>query len=255
MAQIVPLFNGQNVIAGPGMVFTSSRDTALATVTPVVTPAPSVTTFSVSPADAKKINAGDLVCLSSLVNTFLADEASTLSMIKSVVYDGTTNYIVTLVNALGTAPATGSASVKQVWGNRGATKGGIKLTAKRTVADLMCDQSVVAVGTVDKALDIMVDAQLTEATMKNFALAAGLADPAGTGVFSVNGNDPSRTDRVLFGAKAPNNLTRYFVINKAKSQGTATHMADQSNQPIYQYQAKAYVDSSMSPDTLHCVDA
>lgn len=254
MAQVVLPINAGNVIAGAAMLLLQSRDVALTTISAITTPAPTPTTFTCSTTDAAKISTGDLLQLAATSATNLAAEAAALPMVLSLV-SGTAGYNVTLSNgSQGSFPTT-AAGVRQQWSNRGATDGGITLTANRDVSDLFVDQTPIAVGTVDKQLTVTLEAPLAEAYLANFALAAGQKDPTTGTILQINSTDASRTDRYLFIGKAPNGLNRWAVLHKGKSHGQADQKSDKANKPIFKLQVTAYVDSAMNPDTLDIKDA
>ena|ERR1035437_290648 len=253
MAQVTTYFNGINVYAGPAMILTRSRDAALTQVSALTTPNPTSTTFTVSTADGAKLNLGDLCCLATVTpNSFLVAEAGTLSMITAMVA-GTAGSNLTVSPAIGTPPTTAS-GVTRVWTNRGATTGGIEWSTAPAINLLYVDQSLPPVSAVDKEKVIMFKAPLAEATLTNYALVAGMKDPASGLVLQYNSTDASATTAFLLIQKAQNGKNRYTIAHKCKVNGAAVHKSDKTNPPIYALQAMVLVDSTMVPDTFDAGD-
>lgn len=253
MTQRSTFFNGANIIAGPALTYTSTRDVALPLVSAITVPAVTSTTFTLSTADAAKLNKGDLLSLATVANTFLCAEMATLAMITSIVAS-TLGYNVVVAPAMGTPPTTAN-GIRQVWANRGASLGGVDFMAKAETKLLECDQATMAVGKVDSKKTVGIKAPLVEATLANFALAAGIKDPATGTVLQYNSTDLSRSDRYAVVGKAPAGNNRWFIIHNGAAQGTATHKNSKDGQPIYQMEVTAIVDSAMTPDAFDCLDA
>lgn len=242
-----------NITVGPGQVLYSPRDTTPITVTATASPAPTTTVFAVSAADAAKLKVGDILSLASAANTYLAPEASTMPMIVSIGTEA--NPVITVSPAFSGAPPTTAGGVRVIWHDLGSTDGGIELSAKKDVTDHFVDQSVAPVASSDDKLEVIIRAPLAEATLKNFAIVTGIADPSSATVLQVSSTASSRTDRFLFIGTAPNSKRRFAVINKGKSKGTAQHKSAKGEKTIYVAEIQAYADSTKTPDLLDITDA
>lgn len=236
-----------NVSQSAGSVLYSPRDTTPITVTPQASPAPTTTSFAVSSSDAAKMHVGDRIGLTSATPTYLAPELATSAVITAISSDA--NPVITCT-ALSGAPASGSATVRILWHNLGATDGGIKLEATKEQQALYVDQVLSAVAYADQLLDVKIMAPLAEATLKNFALTMGHADPSSTSVLQISGTDASRTDRWAFIGPAPNSTQVYAVIPKGKSIGKADWTAAKGDKSIFQLEVTAFEDSTSTPTLL-----
>lgn len=239
--------SASNVTQGAGAVLYSPRDTTPITVTALASPAPSTTSFAVSSADAAKLHKGDRIGLASATPTYLAPELATSAVITNISTDA--NPVITCT-ALSGAPPTTAGGVRVLWHNLGATDGGVRLEAAKEQQDVFVDQETAPVATVDQVTDVMIMAPLAEATLKNFALAMGHADPSSTSVLQISSADASRTDRWAFIGPAGGGLQAYCVVPKGKSRGRGVWNASKTDKPIFELEVKALVDSTSTPDLL-----
>jgi hypothetical protein len=245
--------NTANIIIGAGMLYQSSRDVALTTVSALTVPTPTPTAFNVSTADSLLIGLGDLLCNSTVVNTFLCAEAAALPVVQSIIW-GTVGWNVIVTPAFGTAPVTTAAGVTRVWTNRGATKGGVEFSATAKGKGLDCDQSQMPVGWADQSKSFGIKAGLTEATAQNFAMVAGIKDGTGL-VLQYNATDANRRDRYLCVGKAPNSKNRYFILHDGRNQGVSTQKNSLADQIVYSLDVQGIADTTMTPSGFDMLDS
>ncbi len=255
MTQKTRFFDGSSVLMGAGLLYQSSRDVALTTVSALTVPAPTGTTFNVSTTDSLLVNTGDLCCLATATNTFLAAEASTMAAIQSIIF-GTVGWNITMSPAMGTPPTT-AAGVKRVWTNRGATKGGVEFSLAAKGKALECDQSTVAVGWADQSKVVGIVAHLTEATMANLALAAGIKDPTTANILQFGAADSGRRDRFMVMGKGDGGLDRWFIIHDGRNNGAGIQKNPLSDQIVFDVNIQAIADTTMAAavSVFDCLDA
>lgn len=236
-----------NVTQGAGSVLYSPRDTTPATVTALASPAPTTTSFAVSSAHAATLHVGDRIGLASATPTYLAPELATSAVITNISSDASP---VITCTALSGAPPTTAGGVRILWHNLGATDGGIALECTKEQEAIYVDQVQSPVNFVDQLLGVKMMAPLAEATLRNFAIVMGHADPSSSTVLQISGSDASRTDRWAFIGPAPNSTQVYGVIPKAKSVGTASWKGSKSDKPIFNLEVTAFEDTTSTPSLL-----
>lgn len=241
-------FTSGNIVLGAGDILHQRRGVTLPTVTAIVTPAPTTTTFSVvnatdMVAGAEKLRVGDVLQLASATPAHTASEASTAPRIVSLVSDGT-NTAVTVSPAFSAAPPTTAGGVRVLYKMLGATDGGIQVGLSVSRNPQYIDQSPFPVANPIDTISGTVTAPLAETLASNIALALGVAPGATEGAGSMGGSTVfTREDRILTVTPAPGGKARFWVSQKCQSSGESTLTASKTEKGIIN------LTLAMMPDT------
>lgn len=244
-------FNDKNIAIGAGQIYMRPRDEAAATLT-----ATGVTTSSVFYVDATNAKVLDnkshyLILTASApaaaepVTQAIVDAAP---KIISNVASGVLRMI-TVAPPFATAVATAAGALQLLMENMGATQGdGISLSFQKNNTTIEVDQSMDPVASVTTGRNITLNAVLAETTLRNFALALGIASPApGVSLLNVGLTSPSqREDRFLFESDAPGSASiRRILIQRGQNMGQGNLVASKTNNGQIQLSIQVLADSSV----------
>lgn len=148
------------------------------------------------------------------------------------------------------------------WADKGATDGGVTVTAAKDYFKLRMDQTVESPGRRLTELDVTLQTNLAEPTLENWALA--LADAAspittGTGFASFDIGGPAEPGEeptylaAIFRGRAPQGRRRLVIVRKALSFEEVESEYKRDDQTFIPITFGAhYVSASVK--SVHCVD-
>lgn len=234
----------KNIKVGAGSFSVIQRSIAPTQVSVLASPAPTVTSFSVSQVEAKKLRVGDRLTISASP-AYTADEASGAPVIQTI---NLATGVITVSPAFGAAPSAGPMYV--LWHDGGATDGGIVLSGKTTTQDQEVDQEVDPVGTVITSRATNIKIPMAEATLENFAAAMGVTPSGTAGSLKIGSFAGIREDRVLLVVPGPAGTKRHIVASKCVNQGTLEEKSEKGGKSVYTMDYKVYLDTDMGAAAL-----
>lgn len=235
--------NPDMMVVSAGEIFISTLGVAVPTITPLASPAPSATQFTIGATDAAFL-AGlrHLLQLAATTLNWTLAEAMALPRIAAIVAVGTAFQVQMAGTGFATAPATNTASVAVPWRCLGATDGDIVINSDVTTTEHTVDQSLDPVLVTATGRTTTITAPLTEITAHALALAFSAPPPAaGVTGFSIGAtNATPRQDRVLVVGKGTAKARRAFLFHKAVNDGQANIALSKTNKQIITVEFKAF---------------
>lgn len=235
--------NPDSIVVSSGEIFISTIGVPTPTITPLASPAPSATQFTIGSTDAAFL-AGlrHLLQLAATTINWTLSEAMALPRIAAIVAVGTAFNVQMAGTGFATAPATGSASVAVPWRCLGSTDGDIVINSDLTTTDHTVDQSLDPVLVTVTGRTTNITAPLAEITPHALALAFGAAPPTpGQTGFSIGATLATpRQDRVLVVGRGTSAARRAFLFHRAVNDGQANLALSKTNKQIINIEFKAF---------------
>lgn len=238
--------NPNSIVVSYAEVFIGSRlNSELQTLTPLASPAPTATGFSVNATDAAMLGGlRHFLALSASVAglAWTATEAATMPRITSITAAGTA-FAVAVSPALPAAPTSATPSVTIPYRCVGATDGGVTINMDTSSQAHGVDQSLDPVLYTQTNRDTTITVPAAEISLDNIAIALGQAPPsAGSNQLEIGGlSQTPREYRLLVIGKGTTLARRLWLFQRVINDGSLGLNNQKDSKQMLNNEFKAFV--------------